>query len=271
MALTTTWIDYGPDRAYRAYLCHPPLTQGPLPAVLVAQEIWGVDAHLQDVTRRLAAAGYVALAPDLYAVRGVRSEALSEARLAEAQAFANTLPPGILLDSARRAPALAERPAEARAPIEATLGAVAGVLGQGLVPFLPPLVAACEHVAHSDLTRGCKVGAVGFCLGGGLVALLACHAPLAATAIFYGTAPAEDMLGRVGGAVAGFYGALDERVTATVPAFEAAMKRLGKPLTTHVYANAQHAFFNDARPSYDPAASRDAFAKLLSLFNATLP
>jgi carboxymethylenebutenolidase len=65
MTLKTTNVRYGrePETGYLAY----PEGEDALPAVLVLQEAWGVDAHIEDVTRRFAAAGYVALAPDLFA------------------------------------------------------------------------------------------------------------------------------------------------------------------------------------------------------------
>ena len=59
------------------YLARPERAQGPLPGVLVIQEAWGVDAHIEDVTRRFAAAGYLALAPDLFSEGGKRPAPLA--------------------------------------------------------------------------------------------------------------------------------------------------------------------------------------------------
>ncbi len=80
----------------------------PLPGVLVIQEIGGVNGHIEDVTRRIAAAGYAALAPDLYAVDGKRPEALTKERFAEAFGFAARLPPGTMFNPAAREAALAK-------------------------------------------------------------------------------------------------------------------------------------------------------------------
>ena len=75
MPVKAEWISYG-NRS--GYLAVPERAALPLPAVVVIQEIWGVDEHIQDVTRRIAAAGYAALAPDLWAEHGERPAARSQ-------------------------------------------------------------------------------------------------------------------------------------------------------------------------------------------------
>ena len=76
MPTKTDWVQYDDQRGYLAW---PERATAPLPAVLVIQEVWGVDAHIQDVTRRLASAGYAAFAPDLYEVNGQSEPATSPA------------------------------------------------------------------------------------------------------------------------------------------------------------------------------------------------
>ena len=173
---------------YSGYLARPAGVAAGLPGVVVIQEIWGVDAHIEDLARRLAGAGYAALAPDLFAGRGERPEALAADRLAEVQAFANGMTGGSWTDPAVRAAALAGRPGADR--IEASFGAMMGTLGR-LDSFVPALRAAVRHLrAECPASRGQKVACVGFCMGGGLSALLACEEPeLAGAAIFYGSAP----------------------------------------------------------------------------------
>ncbi|MCL6549371.1 MAG: dienelactone hydrolase family protein, partial [Alicyclobacillus sp.] len=70
--------------------------------------------------------------------------------------------------------------------------------------------------------------------------------------------------------VMGFYGSLDKRITDQVPAFAQAMENAGKTFSYQVYEGAHHAFFNDTRASYNPTASRDAFARVLTFFNEQL-
>jgi len=259
MPVQTEWIHYGDQTGY---LARPERAAGPLPGVLVVQEIWGVDPHIEDVTRRLAEAGYAALAPDLFAQDGARPAPLAQARIAEAQGFLNGLPATAWRDAELRGAALAVRPEAERTRIGETIGALFGSLGQ-MDRFVPPLRAALRHLR----SEGQPVVCVGFCMGGGLSALLACEEPeLAGAAIFYGSAPPLDRVPRIQCPVAGFYGGLDERVNAGLPDFAEAMRAAGKTFDYQVYPGAAHAFFNDTRPTYHVGATRDAFARLLEFF-----
>ena len=75
MEFETGWVDVAMSkRPFAAYRVRPTAADGPLPAVVVIQEAWGVDEHVQDLARRLASAGYLTLAPDLYSVGGRPNE-----------------------------------------------------------------------------------------------------------------------------------------------------------------------------------------------------
>ena len=118
-----------------------------------------------------------------------------------------------------------------------------------------------------------KSAAVGFCFGGGLVwRLLAAGEPrLAAAVPFYGPLPDNpDFAGSRGAAVLGFYGALDQRVTDSEPAARAALQRAGLVHELVVEPDADHAFFNDTGPRYQPAAAADAWRRLQDWFAAHL-
>lgn len=262
MPVHSEWVRFG---AGAGFLALPGPAAGGLPGVLVIQEIWGVDGHIEDLARRLAGAGYAALAPDLYALDGERPALLARERITETQAFMDTLPPAGWRDPAVLAAALAARPGPERERIEATRGALFGGLAQ-LDRFVPALRAAVRHLrAECPASAGQKVASVGFCMGGGLSALLACAEPeLAGAAIFYGSAPPLDRVARIQCPVAGFYGSLDLRVNAGLPAFAAAMDEAGKAFEHQVYEGAAHAFFNDARPAYHARAVRDSYARLLT-------
>ena len=270
MAIKGEWIRYG-DQA--GYLAWPERAAGPLPGVVVIQEVGGVNSQIEDVTRRIASAGYVALAPDLFAVGGARPAPLTSERIAAAMGVLGRLPPGSMMDQAARDAELAKLPEPEALRIRETLREVFAMVGPGLMEgFIGPLRSAVRHLrSERPETRGQKTGCVGFCMGGGLSALLACEEPeLSAAAVYYGNAPSAEKVAGIRCPVIAFYGDKDQRVAAAMPGFEQAMRKEGKSFERHVYAGAGHSFFNDDAPSYDAAASRDSFARLLMFFAKAL-
>jgi carboxymethylenebutenolidase len=268
MATKGEWIRYGDEVGYFAV---PERAKGPLPSVVVIQEIGGVNRNIEDIARRIAASGYAALAPDIYATRGERPEPLRRERVEEAFAFMATMPPASRFDPAVRDAALSALPADARARISESFERIFSMMK--LMPtFVPALREAVRYLREDrPESKGQKVGCVGFCMGGGLSTLLACEEPeLSAAATFYGSAPPAEKVRAIRCPVIGFFGEKDERVNAGIPGFEAALREAGRSFEYRIYPGANHAFFNDDGPSYDPAASRDAFARLLSFFSANL-
>jgi carboxymethylenebutenolidase len=259
---------------FTGYLARPERAKGALPALLIIQEAWGVDTHIEDVTRRFAAAGYVALAPDLYAHAGKRPEALSRERLAAVVAFVNEAGPTVMGDPQARARALELRDEPERIALAESLDRLSVVAfgGARREDHLATLRSAAAYLrAERQETRGQRLGAVGFCMGGGLSGLLACRDPeLAAAVIFYGAAPPAAEIPAVACPVLAFYGGQDQRLMGQLPALTAAMQAAGKSFQHHVYPSAGHAFFNDGRTSYDADAARDAFARTLIFLRQAL-
>jgi carboxymethylenebutenolidase len=127
----------------------------------------------------------------------------------------------------------------------------------------------------SELERrasGHRLGAVGFCFGGGMVwLLLASGEPrLAAAAPFYGPLPDDADFSGSSAAVLGVYAEQDGRVNATREAAAAALQRAGLTHEIVTYPGANHAFFNDTGPRYNPDAAAQAYAKLLDWFGRNL-
>jgi carboxymethylenebutenolidase len=130
--------------------------------------------------------------------------------------------------------------------------------------------------AISELERrspDARIGAVGFCFGGGMVwTLLASGEPrLAAAAPFYGPLPeGADFAGSRDAAVLGVYAEQDERVNASRDAAAMALDRAGLTHEIVTYPNAGHAFFNDTGQRYNPTAAADAYTKLMEWFGRHL-
>jgi carboxymethylenebutenolidase len=269
VSLQASWISYGPEGKYTGYLAKPSAIAGPLPAVIVLQEIWGVDPHIQDVTNRFAMAGYVAFAPDLYALNGERPAPLKDDRIESMKAFLDSLPIGSWGNQEAREQALSGKPEQERKQLKETQEAIFNMDFPG---YLKRVTAAAAYLRDEEpASKGQKVGSVGFCLGGALSAQLACLDPqLSAAVIFYGNAPQPEQLAGIACPVLGLYGGKDARITDNVPAFADAMKAAGKTFVSHVYPEAPHAFFNDTRPSYRADAARDAFSRTLAFLNEHL-
>jgi carboxymethylenebutenolidase len=117
-----------------------------------------------------------------------------------------------------------------------------------------------------------KVGAVGFCWGGGVVNSMAVDSPeLAAAVAYYGAQPRAEDVPRIKASLMLHYGGLDQRVNAGIPAFEEALKKAGKDYQLFVYPGANHAFNNDTSSArYDKAAADLAWSRTIGFLKTKL-
>ena len=209
------------------YLVRPAGAAGRLPAVVVVHENRGLNPHTQDVARRLAADGFMALAVDFLSPAGGTPTDEDKAR-----DMIGTLDAGKVVSDAEAA-----------------------------VAWLK---------ARPD-SNG-KVGMVGFCWGGGVVGRTAAADPdLDAGVVFYGMAPATDTVANIKAPLLLHYAGLDDRINASVPAFEEALKQGGKTYTLYRYEGVNHAFNNDTSEArYDEAAAKLAWQRTVDFFKANL-
>jgi carboxymethylenebutenolidase len=131
-------------------------------------------------------------------------------------------------------------------------------------------VAAFEFLrTHPSSTD--RVGAVGFCYGGGVVNGLAVRLPnLGAGAPFYGSPPPSEGVPNIKAPLLIHYASLDERVNAGWPEYQRALDAAGKSYTMHMYEGVNHGFHNDTTPRYDEAAARLAEERTIAFLNEHL-
>ena len=113
-----------------------------------------------------------------------------------------------------------------------------------------------------------RVGAVGFCFGGGIVNAMAVRFPdLAGGVPYYGTQPAAADVAKIKAPLLIHYASDDERINAGWPAYETALKANGVRYEMHMYPKTQHGFHNDTTPRYDEAAAKLSWQRTVDFFN----
>jgi carboxymethylenebutenolidase len=133
-------------------------------------------------------------------------------------------------------------------------------------------VATVEFLKNSEATNG-KVGAVGFCWGGGTVNNLAIASPdLAAGVAYYGAQPKDTAaIASIKAPLLLHYAGQDERINAGIDAYKAALDAAGKEYTVHIYEGAQHAFNNDTSEArYNKEAADLAWERTVAFFKEKL-
>ena len=116
-----------------------------------------------------------------------------------------------------------------------------------------------------------KIGAVGFCYGGGIANMLATRLPdLGAAVPFYGNQPKEEDVGKIKAPLLIHYAEKDDRINAGWPAYEAALKANKVSYEAYIYPGTQHGFNNDTTPRYDKDAAALAWKRTLEFFGKHL-
>ena len=127
-------------------------------------------------------------------------------------------------------------------------------------------IAAVKYLKTLSNVNG-RVGAVGFCYGGGIANMLATKVPeLNAAVPFYGPGPSAEDASRIRTPLLIQYAENDERINAGWPAYETALKAAGVKYAMHKYPGTQHGFNNDTTPRFDEAAAKLAWTRTLEFF-----
>jgi carboxymethylenebutenolidase len=210
-----------------------PATGDKFPVVVVVHENRGLNPYIEDVVRRLAIAGFMALGPDaIWPLGGYPSV---DKYGAEADDRAREMQKS--LDGGK---------------------------------ITEDFVAAAEFLLKHPQSTG-KLGAVGFCFGGGMVNRLAVRMPqLAAGVPFYGPAPAIEDVPKIKAALLLQFAEEDPNINARWPEYEAALKASSVKYQAYVYPKTNHGFHNDTTPRYDAEAAKLAWQRTIDHFNSTL-
>jgi carboxymethylenebutenolidase len=226
-------IPDGEMPGYRAM----PATGDSFPVVLVVQEIFGVHEHIKDVCRRLAKAGYLAVAPELYARQGDVST-MTDVQDVVTKVVAK-VPDAQVMSDLDATAAWAKSTGKGNS---AKLG-ITGFCWGGRIVWL--------YAAHN---AGLKAGVAWYGRLVGPTTPLQPKNPI-------------DVVRDLKAPVLGLYGGADQGIPLeTVEQMRAALKAAGKPSEIVVYPDAPHGFFADYRPSYRPEAAKDGWKRLLEWF-----
>ena len=216
----------GNSGTMRGYLVQPS-GKGPFPAVVVIHENRGLNPYIEDVARRLAVEGFLALAPDgLYPLGGYPGND-DDGRELQAK-----------LDQAK---------------------------------LRTDLLNSARFLKAHPLSNG-KLGATGFCYGGGVVNYLAATmgGDLQAGVPYYGVAADTASVPNIKAPLLCHLAERDERINATYPAFENALKAAGAPYQVYIYPGTQHGFHNDSTPRYNAEAAKLSWERTLNHFKNRL-
>ena len=207
-------------------LAKPAKAKGKLPTVLVIHENRGLNPYIEDVVRRLAKAGYMALGPD-----GLSSVGGYPGNDETGREYQAKLNPAKLLED---------------------------------------FFASFEYLRDHPESTG-KVGAVGFCYGGGVCNALAVAYPeMAASVPYYGRQPRVEEVPAIKAPLLIHYAEVDERINAGWLPYQAALIANQKRFAVHFYPGTQHGFHNDSTPRFDTAAAELSWTRTLAFFDENL-
>lgn len=230
LAPTTVQFDAGAFRA-SGYLVAPAGQTDPLPTVVVIHENRGLNAHIEDVARRVAIAGFVALAPDFLSLEGGTPQDEDQARR-----MISGLDPQLALQIGLGAVAYLADEQRLDAPGNGRVGAIGFCWGGAMVNQL---------AVHSP--------------------------DLDAAVAFYGSVPAEEDVPRIEARLLLHYAGLDARINAGIEGYRAALDAAGKDYTIHMYEGVNHAFHNDTSEArYDRDAAELAWNRTIDFLREAL-
>jgi len=236
-----SWVDINVNNEnMEGYLARPE-GDSASPAVVVIQEIWGVNSHIQSLTDRFPALGYVGLAPAMFHREGPMTMGLHEEMDTAVARMGRCTDDNIIAD----------------------------------------VQAAVDYLKAQPFVQSDRIGIVGFCFGGRVTYLAACTiSDLKASVVYYGgfipvargdgPSPLERTSG-ISAPMLGLFGEDDANPSPEeVATFAAELDKHNKAYEFHTYPGAGHGFNCNARASYRLESARDAWGKAMAFFDTHL-
>lgn len=224
--IKATYVEYdspgGSSGKMRGYLVKP-AGEGPFPAVLVIHENRGLNPYIEDVARRAAVEGFLALAPDGLAPIGGYPGNDDDGKVMQRS-----------LDKDK---------------------------------LFTDMLNSASFLKRHELSNG-KIGATGFCYGGGVVNKLAVimGSDLNAGVPFYGVAPPAGEVDKIQAPLLIHYAADDPRVNATQEDYRKALEANNKNFLMYNYEGTRHGFHNNSTPRYNKEQAKIAWDRTISFF-----
>ncbi len=225
-----TYVEYpspgGTSGMMRGYLVQP-TGDGPFPSVLIIHENRGLNPHIEDVARRAAVAGFLALAPD-----GLSPVGGYPGNDDDGRTLQRSLDPATLDQD---------------------------------------MINSGRYLRSHALSSG-RLGATGFCWGGGMTNRLAVAlgSDLDAGVPFYGAAAASEDVSKIEAALMIIYAGTDPRINAMWPEYEAALQAAGVTHEMHMFEGTLHGFHNNSTPRFNEAAAALAWNRTVGFFRQQL-
>ena len=228
--MTGTYVEYpspgGTSGTMRGYLVQP-AGDGPFPAVLIIHENRGLNPHIEDVARRAAVAGFLALAPD---------------GLSPAGGYPGNDDDGRALQQSLNSAELDQ-----------------------------DMINSARFLKSHELSNG-RLGATGYCWGGGMTNRLAVTlgSDLNAGVPFYGAAAASEDVSKIEAAMLIVYAGSDARINSMWPDYEEALRANNVSYEMQMYEGTLHGFHNNSTPRYNEAAAALAWNRTIGFFREHL-
>ncbi len=225
-----TYVEYpspgGTSGMMRGYLVQP-TGDGPFPSVLIIHENRGLNPHIEDVARRAAVAGFLALAPD-----GLSPVGGYPGNDDDGRTLQRSLDPATLDQD---------------------------------------MINSARYLKSHALSNG-RLGATGFCWGGGMSNRLAVAlgSDLDAGVPFYGAAAASEDVSKIEAALMIIYAGTDPRINAMWPEYETALQAAGVAHEMHMFEGTLHGFHNNSTPRFNEAAAALAWNRTIGFFRQQL-